>query len=288
MKRPRSLSPRGDLLGYLLFSHGWSWVFWGIVVVMGWDAFASPGVFFLIVGGTGPMLGGIVMSWVVGGSSELTDLRHRMTDPRRIPARWWPVVVGFFPAVTAGTALLAIGLGVTGQPITLGEASELFVSPPALLSTAVFILILGPLPEEIGWRGYLLDRLQLRWGALTASLLVGIVWLSWHGPLFLMQGYYDSFGGPPNPFTFATGVVVVSIFYTWVHNNTHRSLLAAIIFHFSQNFTGQVFDLTLAASVMQAVIFVISAGVVVLLWGPKELRQRGKRPHNWQFDWGQQ
>lgn len=255
---------------------------------MGWEAFASPGVLFLIVGGIGPMLGGIVMSWVVGGKSELRALRHRMTDPRRIPARWWPVILGFFPAVTAGATLLAIGLDVTSHPIALGEASDLFSNPPALLSTAVFILILGPLPEEIGWRGYLLDRLQLRWEALTASLLVGTAWLSWHGPLFLINGYYDSFGGPPNPFTFATGIVIVSIFYTWIHNNTHRSVLAAIIFHFGQNFTGQVFDLTFSASVVQAVIFVTAAAVVVLRWGPKDLRQRGKRPHNWQYDWRKQ
>ena len=66
-----------------------------------------------------------------------------------------------------------------------------------------------------------------------------------------MQRYYDCFHGQPNPFTFATGIIVVSIFYTWVHNNTHRSLLSAFVFHFSQNFAGQIFDLTGVANNIQ-------------------------------------
>ena len=50
------------------------------------------------------------------------------------------------------------------------------------------LLILGPLSEEIGWRGYALERLQTRWNALTSSLIVGLVWALWHLPLFMMVG----------------------------------------------------------------------------------------------------
>ncbi len=38
------------------------------------------------------------------------------------------------------------------------------------------MLILGPLSEEIGWRGYALERLQTKWNALVSGLIVGLVW----------------------------------------------------------------------------------------------------------------
>jgi membrane protease YdiL (CAAX protease family) len=59
---------------------------------------------------------------------------------------------------------------------------------PAQLGSAIPLIILGPLSEEIGWRGYALDRLQTKWNALESSLMVGLVWGLWHGPLFYMVG----------------------------------------------------------------------------------------------------
>ena len=139
-----------DLWGFFLFSHGWTWVCWSIVIVAGWDPFATPGVVFLVLGGIGPMLGGAIMSGIVGGRRELRDLGKRIVDPRLVPLRWWLVVFGFFPAVTALAALVAGQSGVTAQAVDFGEASEVFASPTALFVTAGFILILGPVPEEIG------------------------------------------------------------------------------------------------------------------------------------------
>ncbi len=272
--RPRST----DVWGFLFFSHGWTWVFWGVLVVTGWNPFAFPGIVFLVIGGVGPMLGGIVMSWLVGGRTELRDLGRRILDPRLVPARWWLVVVGLVPVITALAAVIAVGVTPTAQPVALGEARELFANPTALLLTAGFILVFGPLPEEIGWRGFLLDRLQLRWTALTASLLVGVAWLAWHAPLFAMAGYYAAVGGAPPLLPFATGIVVVSILYTWIHNNADRSVLAAILFHFVQNFVGQVFDLAPETRAIQAVLFVVVAAIVVIVWGPRQLRRSGLRP----------
>lgn len=167
---------------------------------------------------------------------------------------------------------------MTGQAIDAGEASELFGSPISLLVTTIVVLFLGPVPEEIGWRGFLLDRFQLRWGAVTASILVGIVWLVWHAPLFVMAGYYDAVGGSPDLFPFATGIVITSVLYTWVHNNARRSVFATIVFHFMQNFVGQVLAPTPTTRSVQAVLFILVVALVVVLWGPTHLRRNGSRP----------
>src|SRR5262245_24409880 len=42
---------------------------------------------------------------------------------------------------------------------------------------ALFVAALG---EELGWSGYAIDRMQARWNALAASLLLGLLWAAWH------------------------------------------------------------------------------------------------------------
>jgi membrane protease YdiL (CAAX protease family) len=98
------------------------------------------------------------------------------------------------------------------------------------LGSFLQLLIIGPLSEEIGWRGYALEKLQTRWSALTSSLIVGLVWALWHLPLFMMVGTSQHELGVS-----FTGLLITlmasSILYTWLYNNTKRSLWSAILLH---------------------------------------------------------
>jgi membrane protease YdiL (CAAX protease family) len=269
---------RRDVWGYLLFSHGWTWLFWGVNVVVGLDAFGFPGVAFTALGGVGPMLGGVVMSRVTYGREGLRDLRRRLVDPKRIPLRWFAVALLLQPLFLVVAAAVALLLGVSVDPIDAAELLDLLSDPVALVAYAGFVLLLGPLPEEIGWRGYLLDRLQLRRPALASSLLVGVVWASWHAPLFFMPGYYADLDYHPDPLAFGLTIVVGSVVYTWIFNNTARSVLAAILYHFAGNFTGQTVDLVGGTQFLDAGVRVAFVSVLLLWWGASHLRRDGPRP----------
>lgn len=43
---------------------------------------------------------------------------------------------------------------------------------------------------------------------------------------------------------FMIGIVPLSFVFTWVYNNTHRSILAVILFHGMVNFTGELIAIT--------------------------------------------
>ena len=73
--------------------------------------------------------------------------------------------------------------------------------------------------EEIGWRGYVLPRLQAKHSALTSSLILGVIWGFWHLLRFL---------SPWSPLSFALVLLhnmAFAVTMTWLYNNTKGSLL---------------------------------------------------------------
>jgi membrane protease YdiL (CAAX protease family) len=90
----------------------------------------------------------------------------------------------------------------------------------------VAAMIVIPIAEEPGWRGFALPRLQERYSALKASLVLGVVWALWHTMMFVLQG--------TSPLTFAISMVNIlagSVIFSWIYNRTRGSLLIAILAH---------------------------------------------------------
>jgi membrane protease YdiL (CAAX protease family) len=114
--------------------------------------------------------------------------------------------------------------------------------------------------EEPGFRGYALPRLQFRYWALLASLVLGVLWAFWHLQ-FVVTGediWIDALLFP----------IEWSIVYTWLFNNAKGSVLIVMLFHamnntFSSGFVGQMFSG--ADSVNQAWLRLILWSVVAIV-----------------------
>ena len=221
---------------YFALALAWSWSFWGILVATGADPWAPGWNALLYAGGAGPLLAGLAVAWRAGA---LGKLGRRLVDPCRIRGVWWLAVLGMVPAIELGAAASAAAAGA-GPAELLAALGAGLAAPAGFLATAGFVLLLGPLPEEIGWRGVALDALQARLAPVPASLLLGFGWALWHAPLFLMAGYYAPFGGAPAPGWFLWDILTLTLLITWVHNHTRRSLLAAVLMHFLANFSGEI------------------------------------------------
>src|SRR6056297_3219149 len=90
----------GDLWGFLAFSHGWTWLFWGIVVWQGVDVWNTPWATALFaIGGLGLPIGGVVMTGRVAGREGLRDLGRRIINPGRISLGWWAAVLLLLPGL---------------------------------------------------------------------------------------------------------------------------------------------------------------------------------------------
>jgi membrane protease YdiL (CAAX protease family) len=142
-----------------------------------------------------------------------------------------------------------------------------FFGGPALglrttqLLPQVIVILMISLGEEIGWRGFALPRLQQRFSALNASLLLGLTWGFWHYPGFLIGV------GVPLELPFAVFVIwttLATILMTWVYNNTGGSILSAILIHSAANATFNYLPL-LPEWVGQTTTFSIFVGLVFVV-----------------------
>ena len=106
--------------------------------------------------------------------------------------------------------------------------------PPYLIAIPYLfmMMLIGGGQEEFGWRGYALDPLQDRLGAIPASLLIGLVWGLWHWPLWVMPGD----GHATYPFlAFVIMTTSISLVYTWLYYASGKKLITAIVFHAMSN-----------------------------------------------------
>jgi CAAX protease family protein len=153
---------------------------------------SALGIALEVLGLLGPMLGGIGFTYFTQDNESWREYWSRIVDPKRIPAKWYLVIFLFVPVLMAIAVLLDVVLGGGAVLAQIGKTP--FLSAPlTIIPFAVHLFIYGPFPEELGWRGYVLDRLQARWNALVSSLILGATWPLWHLPLFYIKDTYPHY-----------------------------------------------------------------------------------------------
>ena len=75
-----------------------------------------------------------------------------------------------------------------------------------------------------------------RFGALPASLLLGLVWAGWHLPLWFIPGQVEQ-----SLLMFAISALMLSVVLAWLYNSTGGSLLIVVLAHSANNVTFKLF-----------------------------------------------
>jgi membrane protease YdiL (CAAX protease family) len=252
---------------YFVVTFIWTWFFWGLAIALGASMETATGVILLFLGVIGPAVTGIAFTYLTRDRQGRRDYWKRVVDFKRIPVRWVLVILLFAPVVNVLAALLDVISG--GGGTTWGEAALNLLSSPLSIIPSIIFSTLIPFLEELGWRGYVLDRLQDKWSALVSSLVLGVIWSLWHLPLFFVPGSYQAgLGvGTLSFWSFMIGIVPLSLLFTWIFNNTRRSTLAVILFHGMVNFSGELIALSVRADAISSLVWLVAAIGVAIIWG---------------------
>jgi membrane protease YdiL (CAAX protease family) len=123
---------------------------------------------------------------------------------------------------------VAIHLAATALFVAFGGQPARWLHPPAG-PEALAALVVFPLGEEFGWRGFAYPRLADRFGVVKGSLILGLVWGVWH----LVYGVTPE-KGAFDVQAFAMGVLelpLYSVLIAWVMERSNRGMAVAIAFH---------------------------------------------------------
>lgn len=223
--------------------------------------------------GWGLSIAALIMTALTLGKTEVVALLKRFLL-WRVGWKWYAVALFFFPFMQAVSVL--VNALISGRPLDFSTvAAHQIFGPAAVLPIFIlpfFITDLISNGEELGWRGYVLPRLQARYSALVASLVVGVIWALWHLPLWMAPGNTTPVG------LFVIKVIAESVLYTWLYNNSRGSLLLVTFFHAASNTGGAFLPVATSISgansdvlVIQIVLEILVAGLVVFTQGAARL-----------------
>jgi membrane protease YdiL (CAAX protease family) len=255
----RSMRPWGFPLVYL----GWAFLFWSPIFGSEESVWTGTNLVLFLVGGASPLIAGVTMAWLTGGTERVRDIGRRLVDVRRISPKWWVVVLLFWPVFDLLTAGAAFAFGVTDRPIDV--RAEVLADLGAL-GFAVLLSFVLPAVEEVGLRGYYLDALQERFSPTIAGLLNGGTWAVWHAPFVYFPGYYANTAFDPALWWWLPSIVLQTLIFVWVYNNTNRSILAILVIHGMMNLTGELLGLAPELFPFQLPFLVLIAAALVVNW----------------------
>lgn len=227
----------------------------------------------LFLGSFGPAVSALIMLFVYGDSEERKSFFKRLISFRQIDLKWWLFILLIFPAILVTGFILYHFFG--GSYPAFSDYFGGIDNISGFLQLMGIMLIGGPLSEEPGWRGYALEPLQKKFGAVKASILLGIIWTLWHLPLFFIEGtsqYQKGFGIAFWSWSFQ--LIIISLIFTLVYNRTGKSILAAIFLHLMANMAYPL-NLDLNGEIIFTSLRFVIAIVIIF-----KLRASDKRKHS--------
>lgn len=210
---------------FFLLTFGLTWIVWvpRALATQGIIQSDLPGI--LGVGWTyAPAVAAFVFVALTAGRRGVVNLGRRLLQ-WRIGWSSYALIVAVPVGIAIGTAM---AYGILGGEFTAALPLSFGLPLPLVpLILAIRVLTDG-IGEETAWRGVALPRLLKQTNALTASLVLGLVWASWHLPLLFTKGAVMADDSIPLLFAL---LPAEAVFYTWLYQRTGGSVLAAALLH---------------------------------------------------------
>jgi len=180
-----------------------------------------------------PSVVAVILTGGYYGRSGIKELLKKLTVWKVNPLMYAFVLLYTVASIYIPSFICTI-IGQNYETRFGSQISEFQLGSPLSVITCFFAVMLfgGPVGEELGWRGFLLPKLQKRFNPIIASIIIGCIWTCWHIPMFLVHasGYEISF------VRYLLETIWLAILFTWLYNHTKGSLLIAILFHCVDNF----------------------------------------------------
>jgi CAAX protease family protein len=251
---PTTQTKRGRLLlSYVLIAYVISWAI-EIPLALKAQGIISANIPFAIhyLAAFGPLIAGIALTWQENGFTGLKDLFQR-TIKWRVETIWWTVALSPLLLFLIVSLLMRI---IQGSWLNFGILGRFDFLPDLGMASIFLWLATYGFGEELGWRGYLLPRLQRDQSAWSATVILWIIWATWHTPSFF---YLHTASSPGMLIGFLIGLLTGAIFLTWLYNSSGGSILIVAIWH-------GLFDYVTACTECKSGLIAATVSTLVMIW----------------------
>lgn len=250
------IKSRKNVILFSLITLGGSLLFWGSLILFD---FKVPNLesqeptkilpmLIYVLNGFIPSIAGLCLYIKQGEKSRLKSLL-----PKRENLKDTLLILGLFVLVfLTQTILYRIFVDTYDYKIILAQLGQLLP-----------LIILGPLSEEIGWRGYLQDQFDTKY-PIRVSVLIGMIWGLWHLPLFFMIGTTQQVN-QMNFLTFLILVVLVSYIMTYFYIRNKGSLFIGVLIHYMYTVILTFYILGTRYSIVSDVVSIIPVAIVAVM-----------------------
>jgi membrane protease YdiL (CAAX protease family) len=169
-----------------------------------------------------PMISALLLTSIYGGRPAVRVVLSRLKI-WRVGKKWWVAVLLVYPS-------LLILAGIVYNLFHMQPALALLQVTAGTLFANILFLAIASLGEEIGWRGVALPSLLERYQPLPASLILGIIWATWHLPFWILLDTLSQYGA--GYFILNYIFIISATFYiTWIFIHSKGSILLPVVFH---------------------------------------------------------
>jgi membrane protease YdiL (CAAX protease family) len=222
------------LLAFFVLAYGLSWAYWiplalaGVRTAPGSTATHEPGLL-------GPALAAFIVTGLTQGRAGVAVLARRLVLVS--PPAWRFMAYSFSPLIFLGLAIVIAMVTNAGVPSWRDFAIYSGLPPLGLPAVLLLVLLFNGVGEETGWRGFALEPLQRRFGPLTGTLILALLWAGWHTPAFFIVETYRTMTVPMIVGGFGLGICAGAIVLSRIAQRTGGSVLAAALWHTFYNMT---------------------------------------------------
>lgn len=272
--------PRHDLVFFfaLVFLLTWPLTIIDALGSHGLLPFRVPFLVQLLAVAYMPTIAAIISAGFADGREGVRELLRKLLI-WRVGVTWYAFAIFGYAALCGGAILLGNALSegpsfpLLSEELIKGSSLQWLIMLPVF-----FVIITLTNGEELAWRGFALPRLQARWNALNSSLILGLVWVVFHLPLFFtLTGSDLDFMAMLSK---SLQLLGASIIFTFLYNHTRGSVLLAYLLHGAANTWTRIFPIDQAPAHIGwwlTTFICVTAVFLVGIFGAQHLKRNGQR-----------
>tara|TARA_R110002073_G_scaffold300789_1_gene468120 strand:- start:150 stop:977 length:828 start_codon:yes stop_codon:yes gene_type:complete len=241
-----------------------TWVCWFAAPYFG-DPYNSDATFIvlMLVGLLTPFFVALYLT-LSSNNDELKQVFfNKLLNIRLIRWSSIPLFLVLFPATIVVSVLISTLFGYSLDQFTIAEEFSFSVGGIPTL----FILLLAACFEELGWRGYAIESLNVKLNYFKATAVFGVLWSLWHLPMFFIPDSYQAELLQEDfllVLNFFVSIIPLAFIISWFCKKNSGSILGAILIHSIINFTQEFFLVSPYTKCIQTLVLIAIAAAFVL------------------------